>query len=117
MATWEEIKSLVEENDNVLTISMNELKEAVGKDRLGIHVRSEISKTLAGMGLGHIPSELPSNQHDSVRLYKRGTPAGDLIEVVMAPSESNDRKLRDQLSGDQINYANIIEQIRELVAE
>jgi hypothetical protein len=117
MATWDQIKASVEAGENLLSISMDELKAAAGKDRLGVHVRSEISRTLAGMGLGHIPNELPSNQHDSIRLYKRGTPAGDLIETVLAPGEANDRKLRDQLAGNQIDYANIIEQIRELVAE
>lgn len=117
MTTWDQIKANVEENDNVLTVSMNDLKEAAQKDRLGVHVRSEISRTLAGIGLGHIPREIPTNQHDSIRLYKRGTPAGDLIEQVLSPGESNDRLVRDRLSNDQANYANIIEQIRELVSE
>ena len=117
MAGWDELKGRVESNDNVLTVSMNELKAAAGRDRLGVHVRSEISKTVAGMGLGHIPSELPSNQNDSVRLYKRGTPAGDLIEIVITPGDANDRKLRDQLTTDDLDYANIIEQIRDLVSE
>ena len=117
LGTYEKSGLSVEENGNVQTVSMNDLKEAAGRDRLGVHVRGELMRTLAGMGLGHIPRDLPSNQNDSVRLYKRGTPAGDLIEVVIQPGESNDRKIRDQLNTDQIDYSNIIEQIRELVAE
>ena len=117
MTTWDNIKTQVEDNDNVVTVSMNELKDAAGKDRLGTHVRREISKTLAGMGLGHIPSEIPSYQHDSIRLYKRGTPAGDLIEMVISPGETNDRKLREQLSGSKIDHADLIEKIRELISE
>lgn len=117
MSTWDEIKSNVEANDNVSTMIMSELRDATGKDKLGVHVRKEISKTLAGMGLGHIPQELPSYQHEAVRLYKRGTPVGDLIEMVMTPGESNDQKLKEQFEERTVDYARIIEQIRELVSE
>ncbi len=117
MPSWSEIKEKVEANDNVLTVPMTDLKDAVGKDKLGVHVRSEISKTLAGMGLGHIPQELPKNQNEYARLYKRGTAAGELIETVLSPGESNDRKLREQFADNGVNYAEIIEQIRDLVAE
>ncbi len=117
MANWDGIKAKVEANDNVCTVIMSELRDATGKDKLGVHVRTEISKTLAGMGLGHIPQELPSYQHESVRLYKRGTPVGDLIEIVMIPGESNDLKLKEQFPQQTVDYARIIEQIRELVAE
>jgi len=117
MASWNNIKEKVEANDNVLTVTMTELRDAAGKDKLGVHVRAEISKTLAGMGLGHIPQELPSYQHESARLYKRGTPVGELIEMVMSPGELNDRKLREQFAESAVDYASIIEQIRELVSE
>ena len=117
MSNWNEIKEKVEANDNVLTVTMVELREAAGKDKLGIHVKAEISKTLAGMGLGHIPRELPSYQHESVRLYKRGTPIGELIEMVMTSGEQNDRKLKEQFDENAVDYASVIEQIRELVSE
>jgi len=117
MRNWNEIKNMVEENNNVLTISMTELKEAAGKDKLGVNVRAEISKTLAGMGLGHIPQEIPSYQHEFIRLYKRGTSVGELIETVILPGEQNDRKLRDQLNNGAPDYLQIIEKIRELVTE
>lgn len=117
MSNWEQIKTKVEENDDLLTFQMNELKEVAGRDRLGRKVRDEISRMLSGMGLAHIPKELPKSQNELVRLYKRGTPAGDLIEMVVYPNEINDFKLRTQLASNTIDYANIIEQIRELVAE
>ena len=117
MPSWDDIKNKVEAHDNILTTIMSDLKDAIGKEKLGTHVRNEISKTLAGMGLGHIPQVLPSYQHESVRLYKRGTAVGDLIEMVLTPSELNDRKLKEQLSKDGVKYITIIEQIRELVAE
>ncbi len=117
MSSWDEIKKRVEANDNVITLQMVELRDAAGRDKLGVNVRSEISSIIAGMGLGHVPKELPSYQHESVRLYKRGTPIGDLIETVLTPGEQNDRKLREQFSSSSIDYAKIIEQIRELVSE
>ncbi len=117
MATWDEIKQSVEDNENLHTFTMETLRNAQGSAKLGLHVRSEISKALAGMGLGHVPQDLPSYQHEQVRLYKRGTPVGDLIETVLAPGEPNDRKLIDQIGGSATDYATIIEKIRELVAE
>ena len=69
------------------------------------------------MGLGHVPQELPSYQHEQVRLYKRGTPIGELIETVLAPGQQNDSKLTQQFSSDAADYADVIAKIRELVAE
>src|SRR5438477_12918899 len=117
MASWDEIKDRVEKNGNVLTVAMEALREALGVGKLGVHVRAEISRTLKGMGLGHIPQELPTYQHEQVRLYKRGTPVGELIETVLSPGELNDKKLTDRY-GDQIpDYAAVVQKIRELVAE
>ncbi len=107
----------IESNGNVKTFVMETLREAHGAGRLGINVRSDISKVLAGMGLGHIPQELPPFQHEQVRLYKRGTPVGELIETVLAPGEQSDKKLVDQVGGSATDHIAIVEKIRELVAE
>lgn len=117
MANWDDVKKKVETNGNVLTLSMTDLKDAAGKDKLGVNVRAEISKTLAGMGLGHIPQELPSYQHESVRIYKKGTPVGDFIDTVMSPGESNDKKLKEKFPESAVDYTSIIDKIRELVSE
>jgi hypothetical protein len=114
---WDDIKKSVEDAGNVLTVTMEELREACGAGRLGIHVRSTISSTLAGMGLGHVPQDLPINQHDSVRLYKRGTPVGEFIETVLKPSQMGDRILAEKFSDQGPDYASVIEAIRALVAE
>jgi hypothetical protein len=117
MSSWDEIKQSVENNGDLLTFTMETLREAHGVGRLGIKVCPEISKVLAGMGLGHIPQELPPSQNEQVRLYKRGTPVGELIDTVLAPGESNDKKLVDQIGDSATDYAIVIEKIRELVAE
>jgi hypothetical protein len=117
MSNWEEIKQEVETNGNLRTFTMETLREAHGSGKLGVHVRREISKSLAGMGLGHIPQELPNSQREQVRLYKRGTAVGELIETVLTPGESNDRKLVEKLAETDNDYVSIVEQIRDLVSE
>lgn len=117
MSSWETIKNRIEENGNVFSFSMTELRDAAGKEKLGVNVRAEISKILAGFGLGHIPRDLPTYQHESVRIFKRGTVIGDFMETVLTPGEPNDRKIREQISASDARNIEIIEAIRELVAE
>lgn len=117
MIAWDKIKDDVEKNGNVLTVNMESLREAHGSGKLGVHVRNEISQTLAGMGLGHVPQELPNNQRELVRLYKRGTPAGTIIDLVLTPGTQNDNSLVEKFSNTGPDYAVIIQKIRELVTE
>lgn len=117
MGKWEAIKSDVEENGNVFTTTMETLRDANGAGKLGIHIRAEISSALAGMGLGHVPRELPTYQHEQVRLYKRGTQVGELIETVLNPGQQNDEALAGRFSDETHDYAAIVQMIRELVAE
>lgn len=112
-----EIKSTVEGNGNVWTTTMDTLRDAFGAGRLGVNVCTQIAASLAGIGLGHVPRELPSYQHQPVRLYKRGTPVGDLIEKVLMPGQQNDEAIAE-LAGEQAtDYGAIVQKIRELVGE
>jgi len=52
-----------------------------------------------------------------VRLYKKGTPVGDMIVTVLTPGQQNDSKLGEQFSGAGVDYAGIVQKIRELVGE
>ena len=117
MAGWNEIKDAVEKNGNVKTFTMEELRDAHGAAKLGVHVRAEIHNVLVGMGLGHVPQELPSYQHELVRLYKNGTPVGDLIATVLTPGGQSDSKLSEQFGSGGVDYAGIVQKIRELVGE
>ena len=105
---WNKIKTEVQKNENVLTVTMEKLRNAYGASRLGVNVCDEISSTLARLGLGHVPVVLPTYQQELVRLYQKGTPVGDLIEAVLTPGEQNDLMLS--------NYAVIVQKVRELVA-
>jgi len=117
VASWDEIKQKVEQNGNVVTLTMEELRNAHGAYKLGVNVRAEITNILAGMGLGHIPEVLPTYQNELVRLYKKGTPIGDLITVVLNPGEQNDTKLTGQFATPGTDYAAIVQKIKELVTE
>lgn len=117
MASWDEIKSDVEKNGNIKTVTMEHLRDAQGAAKLGVNVRAEISRSLAGIGLGHVPTELPGYQDELVRLYKNGTPIGDFIRMVLEPGQQNDTKLTQQLGTQGVDYASIISKIRDLVAE
>lgn len=116
MESWDRIKARVEAGQGILTVNMIELRDAAGKEKIGPHVKTEITRMIVGMGLGHLPQELPNYHNESVRLYKRGSPLGDLIEMVITPGESNDLKLREQFKDGSVDHALIIEKIRELVA-
>lgn len=117
MASWDEIKQTVEKNGNVATLTMEELRDAHGAAKLGVNVREEISSTLRGMGLGHVPQVLPSYQNEQVRVYKNGTPVGDLIATVLMPGQQNDSKLTDQFAQKGIDYAAIVQKVKELVTD
>ena len=95
---------------------MAELRDAHGSRKLGVRVLAEISQVLAGLGFGHVPIGLPSHQHELVRLYKRGTPVGQLIDSVLTPSEQNDKALVEWVGTTGPDYTAIIQSIRDLVA-
>jgi hypothetical protein len=87
---------------------MDTLKKIDGAGRLGVHVRTAISKTLESHGLGHLPRELPPNQEDPVRLYLLGSPIADVIKAVLGPSDRGDETLRS------IGTSEAQEQLRQI---
>lgn len=95
-----------------MTVSVGSLRDTHGAGRLGVHVRANIHNELAGRGIGHFPAEIPDNQDQPVRVYKKGTPAGELIDAVLRPGNGQDKKIRDAVQSDA---QRILEKIRELV--
>lgn len=81
-ATWDELRKAVEDHGGVVRLYMVDMKELQNAGRLGVNVRTEISRRLAGVGLGHLPAELPPYQENEVVLYQLGTPAADVVEAV-----------------------------------
>lgn len=117
MNAWEKIKADVEAAGNVKTVPMEVLRNAHLSGRTSERIRSEISESLQGIGLAHVPKTLPRYQHDLVRLYKRGTPVGNLIDLILEPSEEGDDMLTSRSEEPKVDYAAIVRQIRDLVSE
>lgn len=112
VSSLEELREHVDNHDGVLTTTMGVLRDAYGKGRLGPHVRAGIHNALAGLGLGHFPSELPEYQNERVRLYRLGSPVGNLINAVLDLSEESDELLRGTAGSQDTE---ILRQIKELV--
>jgi hypothetical protein len=90
---WDAIVNRVEEGSGVATVTMEQLRDASGYKKLGKFVCEEIHEKLTGMGLGTVPRQLPSRQYEPIRIYKRATPVGHLIELALNPGASNDGRL------------------------
>lgn len=82
LATWEDLRNVVVANNGVYRIDMAVLRELGGYGRLGTNVRQVLSRKLAGIGLGHLPAELPAYQDQQILLYQYGTPAAEVVEAV-----------------------------------
>lgn len=87
---FSELRSAVEANGGVLTVTMADLKDIIKAGRLGVHVRSNISQYLDKAGLGHAPRNLPPFQTELVRVYTQNTPAAQIIDLVENPSAEGD---------------------------
>lgn len=108
----EEVGEAVDKADGLLTVSMLELREAVGAGRLGKHIPVQISRSLESLGLGHVPRVLPQSQNSLVRIYRRGSEAERLLKAAMEPGSAHDEYLLEML---QQTAADKLAQIREIV--
>jgi len=111
-ATIEELAKIVDENKGVVTTTMRALRDAYGADRLGIHVRSGLSRSLRQAGLGHLPRELPDSQEKWARIYRRGSPVNELIDAVVSIDPESDEVLRERAGNEA---ADTIQKIREMI--
>ena len=111
---FRELAAAVQNAGGLLVCTMERLRDVYEAGRLGPHVRAGISDKLAQHGLGHLPEELPSYQHEEVRVYGRGTRTGKLIEAVLKPSARGDELLVDSADADANET---LQRIRALVCD
>jgi hypothetical protein len=111
---YDDLRQKVVGEGDLYDTEMEELRAIHGALRLGSNVRDAISEQLNAHGLGHIPAVLPSYQSEAVRIYRLGTPIGDLVQAVQRPSAAGDTLLRTVAGGDA---QATIRKIRELVCE
>jgi hypothetical protein len=108
------LRVAVEQHQDVLTVSMLDLREAVQAGRLGQRVLGTISRALAGRGLGHVPQDLPNYQDREVRVYKLGSPVAEVIEAALQPGDDQDELLREAATREASLTLN---KIRDLVCK
>jgi hypothetical protein len=92
-----------------------DLRPGIKSKRLKVHVRSGIHNELDGLGLAHMPPEIPDDQDAVLRVIKKGTPAAKLIAAarrVSAAHPDDDQLIRDAVGGDA---KTTLQEIREMV--
>ncbi|MFF0909731.1 hypothetical protein ACFWZW_03460 [Microbacterium enclense] len=116
--SMKDVASAVDENGDLLPVSLGELREALGYNRLGVRVLNEIAAKLAGEGLGFFPLDVLSEQNDAprygdvVRVFKKGTALGQVVTSVLEPTVAGDERLKEIAGSDA---ANILKEIRALL--
>lgn len=106
-STFKELKKIVENNGDVLTVTMESLRDAQGAQKLGKYVISGIRDSLAKKGLKTFPEELPLFQSECVRVYSDGTAISKLFSAIL--DVQNWDYLDDNYEADQL--------IREVVSK
>ncbi|GGC73974.1 hypothetical protein IEU95_15850 [Hoyosella rhizosphaerae] len=122
MAQFDSIPDLAEAADELgglTVVTLGELREVLGYNRLGVRVLAEIADKLREHGLGYYPQHvLDSNPaprfSEEVRVYKVGAPLGVIVEAILNPTDIGDERLREAAGG---RPAEILRTIRELLAE
>lgn len=104
--SWEALKKAVDAGGGVLRVMMWDLRFLEDAGRLGVHVRASISRKLLGLGLAHLPEDLPSYQEQSVVLYRLGTPAAAVIDAISGDgteeAEAALRRLNTSLDSEKL---------------
>jgi len=114
------LKKLVDDNGNLMSVSMEQLRDAHGAGRLGKYVVDAIKNALKSNGLDTFPEELPNGQNACVRVYAAGSPIAKLYTAMtvledqydMDTNHERDTEIRDAVDTEK---AEIISQIQQLV--
>lgn len=89
-STWIDLDKAIKGNGGVLRVAMWALRDIDGYGRLGVRVLTSIHDKLADIGVGHLPFDLPNNQHQSVVLYKVSSEAGAVVAAARNGSSTGD---------------------------
>lgn len=108
--TWKELDSDLVANAGVITVTGEKLRAIHGADRIGSNVRAAIIRELEARDIA-IDSSMKFYGESLVRLYKRGTPAAEIIDAVHYIGHERDEIIRRWISGASGKLA----QIREIL--
>lgn len=96
----------------VATLYAGQLRTPCGVVRLAKNNRETIKRVLKSHGLGHFPEEIPNWQETLIRVYRRGSNAGELIDAVLTTGPAEDMTIRQWTA---TKASEMVQAIRELV--
>ena len=118
--SFKQLKELVSDSGDVLTVTMEDLRDAQGAAKLGKYVVQGIRDSLSKQGLKCFPRELPLFQSECVRIYTDGTPISKLYDAMM--DVENWDRMEENFEADSLiretvnNEAHaVISQIKQMV--
>lgn len=91
---WESLRDEVAAAGGLKTVEMRRLREAIGRERLGIRLlEPEIADELPKVDLG-VLGDLSVRAKDKVRLYVRSSAIGQIVEALQDDSPGADFTLQ-----------------------
>ncbi len=106
---WNDLVTLLDYHKGVCVVTMEALRDIDGYGRLGGTVRAGIAKKLQSMGIGTFAGEnLPSDASANVVLFRLGTPAAELVNVIQNATEDDSWRTRAEYTADCLRRLNLI---------
>jgi len=108
------LREQIEAEGGIATVSMEELRDHAGWERLGVNVVRDIASKMRRGGLATLPSmeTLPISRQAEIRVYVTDSRVGDIIAAVIEPNAKGDKLLRE-IGGD--DASDVLKAVRELV--
>ncbi len=123
MAEFESIEDLRNHllEEQIMVVSLQELREALDYKKLGPRVLVEVAQKLSGQGLGYFPRDTIDNNvepraWEEVRVYLKDSALGKVVQSVLDPTESGDTYLLELADGDN-SAAEMLDAIRKVLGE
>lgn len=112
----QEIANAIPE-ESLLVVSLGQLRQAAGYERLGRGVLDELSTQLRGQGVDYFPaSTVDDNPQpratDEIRLVRIADQIGKIVKAVQEPTEAGDEILKNVSSNEA---ASILQKVKLLV--
>jgi len=82
LTTWNDIITALNSNHGVMTTTVEVLRDLDGYGRLGSTVRTNLLRKLHSMGVDIIRKEIPADASATVVLFRQGTPAAQMIDIL-----------------------------------
>jgi hypothetical protein len=112
--TYDDIEEAVDQAGGVKSFAMSILRDVHGAGKLGVHIVSGISGELDARGLAHFPQDLPTEQWEMAKIYRKNNTVGKFMTAALSVDERSNEVIRQLCSSEADK---IVQRIRELVCE